>query len=66
MLARPALECVTSTSAVRIESMAASTEIAEIEAREILDSLENRTIEVDVRRRGSALGLAAVPAGGKS
>ncbi len=46
--------------------MAASAEIAEIEAREILDSFENRTIEVDLRRRGGALGLAAVPAGGKS
>jgi len=46
--------------------MTASTEIAEIEAREILDSRGNPTIEVDVRLRGGALGRAAVPAGGKS
>jgi len=43
--------------------MAASTEIAEIKAREILDSRGNPTIEVDVRLRGGALGRAAVPSG---
>ena len=46
--------------------MAASTEIAEIKAREILDSRGNPTIEVDVRLRACALGRAAAPAGGKS
>src|ERR1700688_697744 len=45
------------------ESMAASTEIVEIKAREILDSRGNPTIEVDVRLRGGALGRAAVPSG---
>src|SRR5580704_6237582 len=45
------------------ESMAASTEIAEIKAREILDSRGNPTVEVDVRLRGGALGRAAVPSG---
>ncbi len=43
--------------------MAASTEIAEIKAREILDSRGNPTIEVDVRLRAGALGRAAVPSG---
>ena len=43
--------------------MAASTEIAEIKARVILDSRGNPTIEVDVRLRGGALGRAAVPSG---
>ena len=43
--------------------MAASTEIAEIKAREILDSRGNPTIEVDVRLRGGVLGRAAVPSG---
>ena len=43
--------------------MAASTEITEIKAREILDSRGNPTIEVDVRLRGGALGRAAVPSG---
>ncbi len=43
--------------------MATSTEIAEIKAREILDSRGNPTIEVDVRLRGGALGRAAVPSG---
>src|SRR5271166_3386778 len=43
--------------------MAASTEIVEIKAREILDSRGNPTIEVDVRLRGGALGRAAVPSG---
>jgi len=43
--------------------MAASTEIAEIKAREILDSRGNPTIEVDVRLGGGALGRAAVPSG---
>ncbi|WP_425163173.1 hypothetical protein, partial [Candidatus Binatus sp.] len=32
--------------------MAASTEIVEIKAREILDSRGNPTVEVDVRLRG--------------
>src|ERR1700688_3416124 len=45
------------------ESMAASTEIVEIKAREILDSRGNPTIEVDVRLRDGALGRAAVPSG---
>jgi len=43
--------------------MAASTEIVEIKAREILDSRGNPTIEVDVRLRGGAFGHAAVPSG---
>ncbi|MGC1397040.1 phosphopyruvate hydratase [Candidatus Binatus sp.] len=43
--------------------MAASTEIVEIKAREILDSRGNPTIEVDVKLRGGALGRAAVPSG---
>src|SRR5579862_3539801 len=43
--------------------MAASTEIVEIKAREILDSRGNPTVEVDVRLRGGALGRAAVPSG---
>src|SRR5713226_3445030 len=43
--------------------MAAGTEIAEIRAREILDSRGNPTIEVDVRLNGGALGRAAVPSG---
>ena len=43
--------------------MAASTEIAEIKAREILDSRGNPTVEVDVRLRGGALGRAAIPSG---
>jgi len=41
----------------------ASTDIAEIKAREILDSRGNPTIEVDVRLQGSAMGRAAVPSG---
>src|SRR6267154_5097231 len=45
------------------ELMAASTEIVEIKAREILDSRGNPTVEVDVRLRGGALGRAAVPSG---
>src|ERR1700674_2827568 len=45
------------------ESMAASTEIVEIKAREILDSRGNPTVEVDVRLEGGALGRAAVPSG---
>ena len=36
--------------------MAASTEIVEIKAREILDSRGNPTVEVDVRLRGGAFG----------
>ncbi len=43
--------------------MAASTEITEIRAREILDSRGNPTVEVDVRLKGGALGRAAVPSG---
>src|ERR1700690_1595685 len=43
--------------------MAASTEIVEIKAREILDSRGNPTVEVDVRLRGGAMGRAAVPSG---
>src|ERR1700691_4366547 len=43
--------------------MAASTEIVEIKAREILDSRATPTVEVDVRLRGGALGRAAVPSG---
>jgi enolase len=43
--------------------MAASTEIVEIKAREILDSRGNPTVEVDVRLKGGALGRAAVPSG---
>ncbi|HLX37264.1 MAG TPA: phosphopyruvate hydratase, partial [Candidatus Binataceae bacterium] len=41
----------------------ASTDIAEIKAREILDSRGNPTIEVDVRLQGGAMGRAAVPSG---
>jgi enolase len=43
--------------------MASSTAIAEIKAREILDSRGNPTIEVDVRLTGGACGRAAVPSG---
>jgi len=43
--------------------MASNTAIAEIKAREILDSRGNPTIEVDVRLSGGALGRAAVPSG---
>src|SRR6266446_447073 len=39
------------------------TSIAEIIAREILDSRGNPTIEVDVRLEGGTLGRAAVPSG---
>ncbi len=46
--------------------MAASKEIAEIKAREILDSRENPTIEVDVRLRGGAAAFKRGTAGGKS
>ncbi len=41
----------------------ASTSIARITAREILDSRGNPTIEVDVRLAGGAFGRAAVPSG---
>jgi enolase 1/2/3 len=41
----------------------ASTDIAQIMAREILDSRGNPTTEVDVRLEGGALGRAAVPSG---
>ncbi|HUA33890.1 MAG TPA: phosphopyruvate hydratase [Candidatus Binataceae bacterium] len=43
--------------------MAAKAEIAEIKAREILDSRGNPTIEVDVLLVGGVLGRAAVPSG---
>ena len=43
--------------------MAASTEITEIRAREILDSRGNPTVQVDVRLRSGAFGTAAVPSG---
>jgi enolase len=46
-----------------VELMAASTEIVEIKAREILDSRGNPTVQVDVRLRGGAFGTAAVPSG---
>jgi len=44
-------------------SKMAATEIAEVIAREILDSRGNPTLEVDVRLRGGAMGRAAVPSG---
>jgi enolase len=40
-----------------------ATNIAEIRAREIIDSRGNPTIEVDVKLEGGALGRAAVPSG---
>jgi enolase len=40
-----------------------ATDIAEIRAREIIDSRGNPTIEVDVRLEGGVLGCAAVPSG---
>jgi enolase 1/2/3 len=43
--------------------MAGATTIADIKAREIIDSRGNPTIEVDVRLAGGALGRAAVPSG---
>ena len=43
--------------------MASGTDIAEIKAREILDSRGNPTIEVDVRLASGAIGRAAVPSG---
>src|SRR5208337_1282611 len=43
--------------------MASGTDIAEIKAREILDSRGNPTIEVDVRLASGAMGRAAVPSG---
>src|SRR5215469_3430398 len=43
--------------------MAASTQITEIKAREILDSRGNPTVQVDVRLHGGAFGTAAVPSG---
>src|SRR5215470_11950793 len=43
--------------------MAVSTQIAEIKAREILDSRGNPTVQVDVRLRRGAFGTAAVPSG---
>jgi len=46
-----------------VHTMAAATTIAEIRAREILDSRGNPTIEVDVRLSGGAFGRAAVPSG---
>jgi enolase len=44
-------------------TMASGTTIADIRAREILDSRGNPTIEVDVRLSGGAFGRAAVPSG---
>src|SRR5579875_1512718 len=41
----------------------AVTDIADIRAREILDSRGNPTIEVDVLLAGGAMGRAAVPSG---
>src|SRR6266516_7725617 len=41
----------------------APTSIARINAREILDSRGNPTIEVDVHLEGGAMGRAAVPSG---
>ncbi len=43
--------------------MASGTDIAEIKAREILDSRGNPTIEVDVRLTSGVMGRAAVPSG---
>jgi enolase len=43
--------------------MASGTDIAEIKAREILDSRGNPTIEVDVRLSSGTMGRAAVPSG---
>jgi enolase len=43
--------------------MPSGTDIAEIKAREILDSRGNPTIEVDVRLASGAMGRAAVPSG---
>jgi enolase 1/2/3 len=43
--------------------MASGTRIAEIHAREIIDSRGNPTIAVDVRLSGGASGTAAVPSG---
>jgi enolase len=43
--------------------MASGIDIAEIKAREILDSRGNPTLEVDVRLSGGAFGRAAVPSG---
>ena len=40
-----------------------ATIIAEIRAREIIDSRGNPTVEVDVKLEGGALGRAAVPSG---
>ena len=40
------------------------TRIESIQAREILDSRGNPTVEVEVGLRGGALGRAAVPSGG--
>ena len=40
-----------------------STQIAEIRAREILDSRGNPTLEAEVRLAGGAVGIAAVPSG---
>src|SRR5579863_2063043 len=43
--------------------MADGTKIAEILAREVLDSRGNPTVEVDVRLDGGAAGRAIVPSG---
>jgi enolase 1/2/3 len=50
-------------TAARLNTMASGTAIAEIKAREILDSRGNPTIEVDVRLQGGAFGRAAIPSG---
>ena len=39
------------------------TKIEKIQARQILDSRGNPTLEVEVRLNGGAIGLAAVPSG---
>jgi len=43
-----------------------SSPIAEVTARQILDSRGNPTVEVDVRLDSGALGRAAVPSGGST
>src|SRR2546423_14604255 len=43
-----------------------STTISHIQAREILDSRGNPTVEVDVRVESGAFGRAAVPSGGRT
>src|SRR5580704_12490637 len=60
---RPALECGTPAKRGEEGLMAASTEIVEIKAREIIDSRGNPTVEVDVVLNGGSRGRAAVPSG---